>query len=213
MTQVVPALTSDLREALTVGDLRSAQASALAASEIMFDSGNVPGAVTCLAAVLQARADLDLEDEDYLELRAQALGLATRSSDAGWGPGVSLSWLIAAQCACVYARRTDPPAQDVLLAALRDVADILEMVAEHPLDERDSFQVPLLAMLTAAVYEDTRAAQWPVADQLQTRALVRRAGRAAERVLPRGIGARCYDDPERARRLESSLLRLIEENP
>jgi hypothetical protein len=201
---VVEILKDNQRQGLEAGDLRSARLSAVAAAEILFALGEVKGAVTTLANLLQERLRLAHPDEDYVALRIQACDLAVTSGDHNWHDGVAFTWTMAAECAYVAARQRGEHGRDLLLIALRDVVDILELVAERPVEDDRLSPLSRLGVLLKAVTEEIRGADWDMVDILPISRLLQRAARAAYSAFPTGSGS-TPDDPDEVRLVDESL--------
>jgi hypothetical protein len=212
-SEVADLLKADLHHALEAGDLRSAQFSAAAACEILFGLGQAAAGVTVYSDYLRARLDRAEDGEDYGRLRSSAMELAIRSSDTGWHDGTMLNWVLAARCSFQAAEQTWPPTSLThLLQALRDCADVLEAVAEHPLGPSSESVLGQLAVLLGSVSEQARTVEWPAEDWLPVLALLRRTARAGERVITRPVIRRQFQDRTRSEWLEQALVRLFAEH-
>jgi hypothetical protein len=212
--EVADLLKAVLQHNQEAGDLRSAQCSAAAAREVLFGLGQTADGIKVYADYLHTRLDRAGDGEDYGHLRGSAMELATHCSDSGWHDGMALTWALAARCSFQAAGQNRPPTSLAhLLQALRDCADVLEAVAEHPLGPNSQLVLGRLAVLLGSVADQARAEEWPPEDWLTVLALLRRNARAGERVIARPVVRRQLGgDETRSEQLEQVLVRLFTEH-
>jgi hypothetical protein len=212
-SEVADLLKRVVHQTLEAGDLRSAQCSAAAACEVLAGIGQAADGITVYADYLRTRLDRAGVGEDYGPLRSSAMELAIRCADAGWHDGTMRSWALAARCSFQAAEQSRPPTSLThLLQALRDCADLLEAVAEHPLGPSSESCLGRLAVMLASVAELARTEEWPAEDWLTVLALLRRTARAGERVITRPAIRRQLQDETCGEWVEQALVRLFAEH-
>ncbi len=208
------AVTSDFEKALEYGDVATATATVRVAAEILVRIGERQ-----LAIAYQLRLfDLQLEtagtSQDYAALRRWALVAGVRAQDAHWPVGQAECLFVAAESARRMAEspNTDPePAKEYLITALRDLADVGDLILEYPRDPKWRDSLARLAHLLGICSEAAYRTAWEEHELLTVRATLRRCARNAERVVPRGFAAGLYPDAREEAAATARLTRLLKE--
>jgi hypothetical protein len=203
-------LEHDFRRAVDFGDLDAAGLAASGAVLIHLRLGNREAALDMQTRLVRLHSESARTEEEYRTARDSALVLGGRALGEGWSPAVTDAWLIAAYCAAQMSETARSASRlDHLHDALRDTADLAELLAARQVADNPVDQVQRLAALVGQVAQGVFAASWPEERLLTVRMLLRRVARAAERAIPRGISGEIFNDPQRASQLDETLMRLF----
>lgn len=186
---VVAAVDQDFERAREFGDIHAAALAAEISGTIRAALGDVQGAAARFLILVQVLSESARTARELETLHAAALSAGARCQDAGIDDSVIECWLVAtdAQLQLSQIKRDALYSPDAHLAhisrALRYIADIAEYLAEQQLSDRRTDHLSDLAELTATIGEIALDAAWPTRELLSIRALLRRLGHAAERVV------------------------------
>jgi hypothetical protein len=210
--EVAEALSQDFRRAAEYGDLGTAVIAVRAGAEILDRIGAGQEAVRLQIDLLRLQVAAAGSVEEYTSLRDSALAVGARAQDRRWPAAQIECWLLAAECARRLADEAAPAHRgDYLIAALRDLADVSELVSEQPPGQQlHSHQLRLTEMLVDVPHA-AYGVSWDESALLGLRALLKRAARASERIITRGITAEMFPDRESAGEADRRLLRLFRE--
>jgi hypothetical protein len=209
---IARALSDDFRQAVTYGDIGLAVKAAHAAAEILNRLGKREDALRLQIDLIRLQLDMAGTAEEYAAIRRSALAVGSRAQDEGLLAAQAACWLLAAEGAQrLFSTSRPGEREDHLIAALRDLADVAELIAERPLNEQLGKHRARLAKMLATLSADAYAAQWSEETLLGLRAVLKRAARAARWMIRKGFPAEIYPDARDAKLAEERLLRLFRE--
>jgi hypothetical protein len=210
---VAQVLSDAFRQAVSYGDVGIAVKAAHAAAEILNRLGEREEALGLQIDLIRLQLDAAGTAEEYAAIRRSALAVGSRAQEEGLLAAQADCWLLAAEGAQRLVSTTRPgEREDHLVAALRDLADIAELISERPLNEQLRKRRARLAGMLATLSVEVYAVKWSEETLLSLRAVLRRAAREAARwMVPKGFTAEIYPDPKDAKVAEERLLRLFRE--
>lgn len=213
--EVIEAVDTDYQRAVEFGDLASASVAAEVAAALLSAIGDSDASVDRHLTLLRFVAGTADTAEDLERLHASALSAGARAEDVGKDIAVVECWLLAAAAQAELAQmRTGglyPPEARLahLSRALRHVADVGDVIAEHPVSRHAEYDTGRFAYVVATASDLALASEWPDRELLGIRALLRRVSRSAERIVTSEIVESVFADPVEAGAIRDRLVRLF----
>jgi hypothetical protein len=205
-------LSDDFHYAVSYGDVGLAATAVHAASEILNRLGKPEEALDLQIDLIRFQLDTAGTAEEYMAIRSSALAIGFRAHNRGLLTAQAACWLLAVEGAHRLVSTTRPGDREgYLLAALRDLADIAELMCERPLNEPLQQHRARLVGMLAALSAEAYAAQWREETLLGLHAVLKRAARATRWMISRESIAEIYPDAREAQAAKGQLLRLFRE--
>ena len=214
-TGIVAAVDQDFEQAREFGDINAAALAAEISGTLLAALGDVQRSAARFLTLVRVLSASTPTARDLETVHAAALSAGARCQDAGIDNSVIECWLIAADAQLQLSRiKQDPlyPPEAYLAhinRGLRYIADIAEYIAEQALPDRNATLLVTFAELTASIGERALNAAWPTRELLGVRALVRRVGRAAERIVTKDVVQLMPGTAQRATEVRERLIRLF----
>jgi hypothetical protein len=207
-------LSDDFHQAVSYGDVGLAVKAVHAAAEILNRLGKREEALGLQTDLIRLQLDTAGTADEYGAIRRSALAVGYRAQEEGLLSAQAECWLLAAEGAqrlASIARLSER--EDHLIAALRDLADVAELIAEHPFHEQLGKHSARLARMLATLSADADLARWSEETLLGLHTVLKRAARATRLMIPKGFMSEIAIDAKVPEELLLGLFRESDPRP